>query len=85
MLSYRELQITVLLQVTQPAINDNTFGLEVLGPQGHQTAVAGIDVRGWLGNEDDGALGYLVNLRTGKGQPPSALVQTLSDGTATGR
>lgn len=32
MLSYRELQIAVLLQVTQLAINDNTFGLEVLSP-----------------------------------------------------
>lgn len=30
--SYRELQIAVLLQVTQPAINDNTFGLEVFSP-----------------------------------------------------
>lgn len=45
MVSYRKLQIAVLLQVTQLAINDNTFGLEVFSPEGHQTAVAGIDVR----------------------------------------
>lgn len=69
--SYRELQIAVLLQVTQPAINDNTFGLEVLSPEGHQTAVAGVDMRGGLGDEDYSALGYLVNLRMGNSEPLS--------------
>lgn len=64
----------MLLQVTQLAINDNTFGLEVLGPEGHQTAVAGIDVRGRLGDEDHSALGYLVNLGMGNTEPLSVRV-----------
>lgn len=37
----------------------------VLGPQGHQPSVTGIDMRSRLRYEDDGARRDLVNLRIG--------------------
>lgn len=59
---YWKLEITVLLNIAQGAIDDHARSPEVFCAKRHQAPVTGIDMRRGLGDEHDGVSRDLVNL-----------------------